>query len=111
MTVAKNAYKIAHRKVAHMRGIASSQRCIYCRRHAAQWALNHSRATKVTDGHLVWSEAPDDYDPLCVACHRIYDQAFAKDGQDALEDVDRRLRDKGLARCLLEFTARTARWR
>ncbi|RSO02325.1 hypothetical protein DMH26_14365 [Streptomyces sp. WAC 05379] len=111
MPPSRSAYVYAHRKVREKRGTAASHRCVYCKRPADHWALNHTKAVKVTDGQFVWSEAPADYDPLCRSCHRIYDQAFRKGGQDALEDVDRRLREKGLARRLLDFTARTTRWR
>lgn len=57
-------YRQNHRMVARIRGSASKRLCEYCGKQARDWAQVHN-TTGVN---------PDEYFPLCRACHMKYDR-------------------------------------
>lgn len=68
-------YQTIHRRVARIRGSASSHKCIGCGMQASQWALNHSGETFQDENGKWVSERVWDYDPMCASCHRQRDLA------------------------------------
>lgn len=71
-------YRTAHNRLASRRGRPT--RCDLCGTTSGwlEWALKHEPEMKklqiggVGDG-MYYSPRPDDYIPLCRACHRRYD--------------------------------------
>ncbi len=76
-----DAYRAAHSRVRRVRGAAAYHACEQCGQEACDWALiNESprAVAKVINGtQRRWSDHPDDYRPMCRACHRTYDSAWS----------------------------------
>ena len=72
-------YKAAHRRLDLRRGKASEYTCS-CGDKAEQWALLSMDADVLykqinqRDRNKVYSLNPDDYEPMCRACHMAYDK-------------------------------------
>jgi hypothetical protein len=71
--------------VRKARGSATAHRCVECGGPAREWAYNHAGGERertetvptVDDGSvtLAYSLSVDDYDPMCLPCHRRRDGA------------------------------------
>jgi hypothetical protein len=71
-------YSGAHRRLRSALGPAAAHPCTRCGTvPAAQWALIHGSPRQRTDATtgLHYSPDPQDYQPLCVSCHKRYDLA------------------------------------
>lgn len=81
-------YDQAHHGIRRTRGAASSHACLNCGDPAAHWSYRNTSATELEGvmrgrpGTVRYSANPDDYDPLCVMCHRIRDRQIAVDVWD-----------------------------
>lgn len=75
---ARVGYVAAHTRVRTISGKASSLLCVHCRLPAAQWAYTHldpDELREVRNGYEVaYSAKPEMYIPLCVPCHKKFDQ-------------------------------------
>jgi hypothetical protein len=73
------SYSGAHRRVRTILGPAAAHPCARCGTvPAAQWALIHGSPRQRTDPDdtgLPYSPDSQDYQPLCVSCHKRYDLA------------------------------------
>ncbi len=72
-----HTYAQAHAHLRALRGPASGHPCARCvTTPAAHWAYRHAAASRRIDsGPGPWSPDPDDYEPLCVPCHKRGDLA------------------------------------
>ena len=61
-----NSYDMLHRRVRETRGKATEHACVRCDAQAREWAQLHTE-----DGLDIWA----DYVPMCVSCHRRYDDS------------------------------------
>lgn len=77
------SYQRAHKHVKKVRGPASSHLC-ECGKPARDWALNHSGEVTLDENGHWFSDRADDYDPLCVRCHRRRDLSDQPGYRDAL---------------------------
>jgi hypothetical protein len=67
-------YGTAHDRVRKVRGKAQEHRCVGCGGQAAQWAYRHGTERLLLDHRgKPYSNDPNDYDPMCIRCHRIAD--------------------------------------
>lgn len=73
----KPAYTKAHRRIARLRGKATSYACVDCEKPAQEWALDHSGEDpgRVLDPvlNVYYSTDVMRYRPMCRSCHRKYD--------------------------------------
>ena len=77
-------YNNMHQKVRRVRGKASEHDCS-CGQPARHWAYNHSgvdEAQGFGDGYgagqlMTYSYDVDQYDPMCVPCHKKFDLEVA----------------------------------
>jgi hypothetical protein len=77
------AYKDAHKRVSRKCGKAAQHTCIECGKQAQQWSLRHDEPAqqcgwiqlpgRPSRYWVEWSAHPEDYDPMCRACHRKRD--------------------------------------
>ena len=65
-------YQAAHKRVARLCGRASGHLC-ECGRPARHWALAVAPTLFDVDSGLGYSLDPEEYRPLCVACHYRFD--------------------------------------
>lgn len=68
-------YWQAHKRVSAQRGKPTTHTCS-CGAQAKQWALIHGRGTHeqtIRGYDLPYSLDVDDYQPMCVPCHKRYD--------------------------------------
>ena len=83
------AYSTAHKRVAARRGPAKTHNCIECGKPAHSWAYRGNSPEELTfyrpegeshvkTGLLRYSPNPDDYDPMCWACHSRKDVLEAR---------------------------------
>ena len=79
MTAQASTYAGAHYRVRKARGSASDFACAACRGTAQGWALAHETPVEFLRRSYkgAYSVRPDDYIPLCTACHNVYDGPFA----------------------------------
>ena len=73
-------YRSAHTRVHNARGAASSYQCVDCGKQAQQWSYNHLSDKEqwglTSNGYyLPYSTDVQAYDPRCVSCHQIFDEA------------------------------------
>ena len=69
-----STYSDMHWRLRVLRGPASRHACVRCGRPAAHWAYRHRDARQRLDSPAgLWSTHLDDYDPLCVRCHKRAD--------------------------------------
>lgn len=67
-------YQQAHDYVRATRGRAAEHACVRCLRTAQHWAYKHATAGhRIESSYGPWSPSPQDYEPLCVACHKRAD--------------------------------------
>jgi hypothetical protein len=59
------AYVGAHYRVYKARGKARDYPCVDCGKQAAEWSHRNGPG---------FSDDPNDYDPRCGRCHRLFDQ-------------------------------------
>jgi hypothetical protein len=64
-------YYGCHRRVRTVRGRAGDQACTRCGKPACHWAQIHG--TDPAD--------PQNYEAMCISCHRVYDQVRAQQVQ------------------------------
>lgn len=69
------SYTGAHKRVQAFRGKATEYVCNHCGEPASHWSVQLERVLVVYEDHEghPYSVEPDDYDPLCVPCHKAYD--------------------------------------
>lgn len=65
-TEEENHYQRNHKRTVKARGRAAAHKCIRCGKQAEDWAQVHG-----TSG-----EEPEDYQPMCTACHIRYDRGI-----------------------------------
>lgn len=64
-------YWQAHEHVTALRGRAADQTCGRCGRNARHWAYRREGALLRFESESgPWSPRPEDYEPLCVRCHK-----------------------------------------
>lgn len=69
-------YQRAHWLVWKERGPASGYACVVCGESAAHWAYSHQSPKELTSREgWPYSENVEDYEPLCMKCHRARDMA------------------------------------
>lgn len=81
----KPDYRLAHRRIEQARGKAADQDCVDCGSPAQGWAYNHSGISEVEGfgsgrGKNTWmtySYDVDQYEPMCVPCHKKFDLEVA----------------------------------
>ena len=71
-------YHAAHKRVRDVRGHARRYECIKCSAEAQHWAYQHGSPRELVGlsgagTYSPYSPEPDDYSPMCVPCHRLYD--------------------------------------
>jgi hypothetical protein len=72
---AGSTHATAHNTVRRHRGSADDHPCIGCGQKADQWAFQGSEHTLVDKiSGCSYSLDPDDYAPMCLACHRALDK-------------------------------------
>ena len=75
-------YEGAHIRVRKTRGRAADHQCRRCPNQAAEWAYDHQDPNERVEeyrGHtLAFSVNPQRYMPLCISCHRTFDNAMRK---------------------------------
>lgn len=82
-----SGYAMAHNRVRFARGSASQYSCVGCGEQAQHWAYRHddpNEQLKPVWGRpykLPFSTDPWRYDPMCIGCHRAYDNAVARSGK------------------------------
>lgn len=101
-TWSETDYKGAHKRLSRKRGKAKEQTCLKCGEPARQWALLEKKdspwtregwiqmARKPRPYWLHWSLSPDDYAPLCVACHTHMDRLNHPDARKGARPSTRR---------------------
>jgi hypothetical protein len=74
------SYQAAHKRVLYARGKAKNYPCSHCGEPAKDWAYIHGSPREIpagtgADGRAYgpYSPNPDDYQPMCAACHKDYD--------------------------------------
>lgn len=67
------SYAAAHLRLKKWRGSARKHSCIDCSGPAKQWAYNRKSPFELVEDGLPYSPRPEDYDPRCVPCHKIFD--------------------------------------
>lgn len=71
-------YHGAHLRVSAERGKASTHTCEHCGGQAQEWAYDHKDADEligtIKSGTAPYSLKAEHYFPLCVPCHRVFDQ-------------------------------------
>ena len=56
-------YQTIHKQIVKLKGLAKTYKCIDCGKEAKHWSnINH-----------LYSLNPDDYQPRCASCHKLYD--------------------------------------
>lgn len=81
--VGSQEYNNLHHRMRRQRGKASLHLCTECGETAAHWAQLHE-----TSGLDIWA----DYAPMCIKCHRAYDQggrSFSAEHRAALAESAR----------------------
>lgn len=79
------SYSTAHKRVSSRRGAAALHACVICQEPAQSWAyrggspkeLIEERPNNPIKQRVRYSPDPDDYDPMCWACHARKDYAEA----------------------------------
>lgn len=66
-----NGYMNLHRRVRRLRGKAAEHACVRCAENGTEKRAYHWAQIHGTDGKDPWA----DYMPLCVSCHRRYDDS------------------------------------
>lgn len=74
-------YRTAHTRVHKARGAAATYQCIDCGKQAQQWSYNHLSDKEqwglTSNGYyLPYSADVEAYDPRCISCHQIFDEAY-----------------------------------
>lgn len=70
------SYNAVHRRITARRGRAAEHTCRHCGGAAKHWAYDHTDPDERHDTDCgPYSLDVDRYLPLCVACHRIFDDA------------------------------------
>lgn len=68
-----------HKRLMAKRGRAAEYPCVDCGKTAREWSYNGKDENEiVAEDHgwvLAWSLDLANYDPRCVSCHRLYDNA------------------------------------
>ena len=71
------SYQAAHTRIRKARGSASTHGCAHCGAPAQQWAYDGTDPkpnTQTVNGSTVtYSPEPHRYTPLCVPCHKRFD--------------------------------------
>jgi hypothetical protein len=70
------SYDARHDRVRRSRGRAKDYQCARCDQPAGEWATIHGRT----------GFDPQDYEPLCIPCHRSYDRQVSS--WEQLGDLD-----------------------
>jgi len=65
----------AHDRVKALRGPASDRLCVECGHPADHWSLT-------TRPPGTWSPNPEDYDPRCASCHKLFDNEWCSREED-----------------------------
>jgi hypothetical protein len=69
------SYGTMHQRLGYVRGRASAHPCARCGGPAREWAYDHEDTDALTDPRgRRYSADPAHYVPLCVSCHRTFDQ-------------------------------------
>jgi hypothetical protein len=106
-------YSAAHFRVKKLRGRAALFDCVDCHDEAAEWAYIHGsiREQRNEKGQAYSADA-EDYQPMCVPCHRAYDNdvTHCAEGHDYTE-ANTYWRPDGSRDCRLCRTERTRRHR
>lgn len=66
-------YWSAHGRARTAKGPAKEHRCVACGEQAAEWAYDHADPNARIERLQVFSPDPEHYLPLCVSCHRRFD--------------------------------------
>jgi len=69
-------YSGLHIRLRKERGSAGNYKCVHCGGDAKHWAYDHTDPAEQTDeAYGVYSTDMSRYIPLCVSCHRVFDDA------------------------------------
>ncbi|QGJ92844.1 hypothetical protein PBI_BEAGLE_85 [Arthrobacter phage Beagle] len=66
-------YNAIHFRLRDTRGKACEHKCFECESDASQWAYVHNRGSALTSEHGPYSVNLDDYEAMCVPCHKTMD--------------------------------------
>ena len=107
------SYMGVHRKLIAEHGSARGYACTQCGDQAAEWAYNNASPHELTDKRgRKFSPKLDDYQPMCLGCHRRFDKAAITHCPQGHEYAGGNLMfDQGKRKCRTCVYAKNARRR
>jgi hypothetical protein len=74
----QGSYVAVHLRLRKARGRAKDHECVECQTPARQWALTHNRDKALSAPQGPFSLNLDDYEPMCVRCHKTMDMNYLR---------------------------------
>lgn len=71
-------YNAVHFRLRNKRGKPSEHSCFECGEAAKQWAFYHNRGAGIASEYGPYSVSLEDYEAMCVPCHKRMDLAHKK---------------------------------
>ncbi len=78
-------YSTAHARTQRVRGKATECSCTDCGQQASEWSYRGGSTREVVGPNsqgvvMAYSPDPDDYEPRCIPCHRVFDLDRRREG-------------------------------
>lgn len=70
------SYKAVHMRLKRRIGPARNFPCVACGSHAHAWALKNGSPIERADKNGRYSDALEDYQPMCHSCHNSMDKSM-----------------------------------